>query len=99
MKLDTIFYIHEEPVPVWTLTAPFSGVEQAFRAGDLTWEQWTAYKAIWFYSAPRFSDVVPWPPVRAINAYLDAQEAGIISDTIELVDEAVTYRWSVTFGD
>ena len=58
------------PLPLWTLDAPYGTVERRAYNDELTAGQWNAYRAIWFYSAPRFSDLVDWPRVRDINAPL-----------------------------
>jgi len=78
------------PPPVWTLSAPYQDVEQAVRTGSITFRQWEAYRAIWFYGAPRFSDLVDWPRIRDINAQLDTVHGPVpacltCNDTQELI--------------
>ena len=46
-------------LPVWILTQPYAIVEHRFQDGYLTPEQWQGYRAVWRYSAPRFSSLVP----------------------------------------
>lgn len=46
-------------LPVWILDMPYAIVENRFRDGYLTAEQWQGYRAVWRYSAPRFSNLVP----------------------------------------
>jgi len=60
-------------VPVWALTRDFGYVRQAHYRGALTDDQWGAYRAIWRYSAPRFSDIAgdDLPSVRDANKTLD----------------------------
>jgi hypothetical protein len=50
------------PIPAWTMTAPYDRVLAAHRDGRITDDQWQAYRVIWFYSAPRFSDLVSGLP-------------------------------------
>lgn len=46
-------------LPAWVLTQPFAIVEHRFRDGYLTPEQWQGFRAVWRYSATRFSSLVP----------------------------------------
>jgi hypothetical protein len=50
--------------PAWAevLGWSFGRAEAAHRDGLITDETWSAYRVIWFYSAPRFSDLVPELP-------------------------------------
>lgn len=56
------------------LTLPYATVERQYHRGQINQAQWEAYRAVWRYSAPRFSDLVPLPAVRDVNATLDQQE-------------------------
>lgn len=58
-------------LPVWALSATFDTVRRAYQAGRLTAAEWARYQAVWYYSAPRFSNLVPLPDVSVINAELD----------------------------
>jgi hypothetical protein len=90
-------------LPDWTLTAPYSRVESAWRAGQLTDDTWIAYRAVWRYGAARLSDVVPWPPVRAIYAYLE--RGAVPGDTIRVTwagagtQDHCTQHWPPTFAN
>jgi hypothetical protein len=53
------------------LSAKYYDVERARAQGEVTEAQWTGFRALWFYGAPRFSELVPWLRVRDINAGLD----------------------------
>lgn len=69
-------------LPVWILEQPYSIVEHRFQDGYLTPEQWSNYRAVWRYSAPRFSNLVPdseCPRVSDAWAMIRALESGAIS--------------------
>lgn len=56
---------------------PYSIVLNAFHDGRITGDQWMAYRAVWRYSAPRFSGLVPdseCQPVREAWKIIDARE-------------------------
>jgi len=63
-------------LPDWTISARYADVERAYQNGRLTEDQWCGYRALWRYSAPRFSNLVVLPRVRDINAQLDRDERG-----------------------
>lgn len=43
----------------------------AYRTGRMTEREWTQYRAIWRYSAPRFTALVNLPSVTAVYRHLD----------------------------
>lgn len=69
-------------LPAWILDQPYAIVEHRFHDGYLTPEQWSNYRAVWRYSSPRFSGLVPdseCPRVRDAWLMIDALEHGAIS--------------------
>lgn len=60
-------------LPPWVFDRSFGYVRQAVWRGAITDAQWDAYRAIWRYSAPRFSDLAgpDLPSVRDVNNTLD----------------------------
>lgn len=85
-------------LPTWTLSAPYADVEQAWKAGRLTDAQWIGYRAMWRYSAWRLSDLVPWPPVRAINRMLDTGASDIRQTWDAGTPNEMTCIWPMDFA-
>lgn len=64
-------------LPAWILTQPYQVILYAFQDGRITPEQWSNYRSVWRYSAPRFSNLVPdseCPQVREAWKIIDARE-------------------------
>ena len=68
---------HGLNIPAMYWTMPYQDVERAARDGRMTGAQWEGYRAVWLYSATRFSDFAYaiGPRVRDIHAELDRLEA------------------------
>lgn len=69
-------------LPAWILTQPYQVALYAFQDGRITPEQWSNYRAVWRYSAPRFAGLVPdseCPRVRDAWRMIEALEHGAIS--------------------
>ena len=63
-------HAHPSRLPVWTLSSSFDQVEYAYRTGRIDAEQWRMYRAVWRYSAVRFSTLVPdWECPRVREAW------------------------------
>lgn len=64
-------------MPVWLLSATYNAAEYAYHSGRIDSRQWSAYRAIWRYSAPRLSDLVPdseCPQVHVAWQLIEARE-------------------------
>lgn len=61
------------PLRTDILTLPYGAVERLYSNGQLESADFARYCAIWFYSAPRLSELVDLPRCREINRLLDGQ--------------------------
>ena len=65
--------------PLWTLDASFDRVHRAYARAELTHDQWDAWKALWAYGAPRFSDLISFRRVSELHQVLDELDALYLS--------------------